>query len=237
MIGKGPALFGYRAANTPIHRVPASWKLAALAVAGFCAFASHPAFPLAAGAILVVSALLAEVPVASHRRNLGIVAGYAALIAVFRFVGPIPDQDALIEGLTETGIYVSRLAIALLAGTVFYETTSSLDVRNALYGIQRLFARATRRLPFLRRRGADKPAIDLALLFSLTISFIPRVFETWDRLNRSWDARGGKTRRGVRGALSRVSTLIPILIINLLGVAAVTERAIRNRSPDRKNSR
>ena len=235
--GKNATLFGYRAANTPIHRASAIGKLAALAIAGFCAFASHPVFPLAAGATLVIAAVLAKVPFSSHRRNFGIVAGYAVLIAVFRFIGPLPDRASLIGGLTETGIYVSRLAIALLAGTVFYETTGSLAVRDALYGIQRLFVRATRLLPFRRRVEADAPGIDLALLFSLTVSFIPRVFETWDRLNRSWDARGGNARRGIRGALVRVSTLIPILIITLLGVASVTERAIRNRSPDRKNSR
>ncbi len=235
--GKNVTLFGYRPANTPIHRAPAIGKLAALAVSGVCAFAPHPAFPLAIGAILVIAAVLAKVPLSSHRRNLGIVLGYTVLIAAFRFIGPLPDGDTLIAGLAETGIYVSRLAIALLAGTVFYETTSSLDLRNALYGIQRLFARATRRLPYLRRAEADTPAFDFALLFSLTISFIPRVFESWDSLNRSWDARGGKARRGVRGALARVSALIPLLIINLLGVASVTERAIRNRSSDRKNSR
>ena len=223
-------LFRYRPEATIIHRIPALMKLVGLAAAGVCAFLPNPVFPIACGLALIALALLARIPLAAHRQNARILFWYALAILFFRFAGPLPDAAALKSGLADSGIYLFRLALAVLAGTVFYETTSSLEIRQAIYRVQDALARIAGRLLPARLSPATRRYPDVALLLSLTISFIPRIFDAWSRLNRSWDARGGARDRSPRGAWKRLTTLIPLLIVTLLDVAAETDRAIQNRS-------
>lgn len=223
-------LFRYRPADTPIHRIPALLKFVGLAAAGVCAFLPYPVFPIACGFTLITLALLARIPLAAHRQNARILFWYALAILFFRFAGPLPDASALKLGLAESGIYLFRLALAVLAGTVFFETTSAMEIRHALYRVQDALARIARRILPARLSPATRRFPDVAFLLSLTISFIPRIFDAWSRLNRSWDARGGALDRSPRGAWKRLTTLIPLLIITLLDIAAETDRAIQNRS-------
>ena len=230
MSARFDSLFRYRPAETPVHRIPALIKLAGLAVAGMCAFLPNLAFPVACGLVLIVLAFIARIPLDAHRQNARILFWYALAILFFRFAGPLPDTAALKAELAESGIYLFRLALAVLAGTVFYETTSSLEIRHAIYRVQDTIARGATRLLPARHSPANRRYPDVAFLLSLTISFIPRIFDAWSRLNRSWDARGGKLNRSPRGAWKRLTTLIPLLIVTLLEVAAETDRAIQNRS-------
>ena len=225
-----PPLFSYSAADTPIHRAPALAKLVALAVAGACAFHPNSAVLAGTGCALALCALCARIPAQSHLRNARYLFWYMVVILVFRFLGPIPTPQALKAGLADSGLYAFRLAIALLAGTVFYETTGTVEILGALRSIADMARRIARVFTRKSSAGASRSTVDLALLLSLTISFIPRIFESWSRLNRSWDARGGSTKGGLVATISRVTTLIPLLIISLLAVASDTERAIRNRS-------
>lgn len=222
-------LFRFNPVITPIHKIPALAKLCALIAVSIGAFCTELIVPLLAGVALVSLAMFAKIPLSSHLKNVRILLWYALFIIVFRFAGPLPPIDAIGKGLAESGLYLFRLALVLLAGTVFYETTSTLEIRNALYTIQNAIARVTRRF---RATGSKKTSHlpDVALLLSLTITFIPRIFDSWIRLNHSWDARGGNLHHGFRAAIKRITTLVPLLIISLLAVASDTDRAIRNRS-------
>ena len=223
-------LFRYRPADTVVHRIPALIKLAGLAAVGFCVFLPNTAFPIACGLALIALALIARIPLAAHRQNARILFWYALGILFFRFVGPLPDAAALKQDLAESGLYLFRLALAVLAGTVFYETTSALEIRHAIYRAQDALARVASRLLPARLSPAQRRYPDVAFLLSLSISFIPRIFDAWSRLNRSWDARGGARDRSPRGTVKRLTTLIPLLIVTLLDLAAETDRALQNRS-------
>ena len=230
MTARFAPLFRFNPVETPVHRIPTIMKLTGLVVSSILIFSGNFLVPAVTGVALAVLALVSRIPFSSHLKNLRILLFYAAFILVFRFIGPIPTHEALIAGLLDSAHYLGRLFLVLLAGTVFYETTSSLEIRNALYDIQRFAERAfTRMLRALRiSRNPEFP--DVALLLSLTISFIPRIFETWTVLNNAWDARGGKLHRGLPGAWKRFTVLVPLLIVSLLAVAAEMDRAIRNRS-------
>lgn len=223
-------LFRFSPVETPVHRIPTILKLLGLVASSILIFSGNPLVPAGTGIALAILALVSRIPLSAHLKNIRILFFYTAFILIFRFLGPIPTHEALLAGLMDSARYLGRLSLVLLAGTVFYETTSGLAIRNALYDIQhtlgRFFSRILRAL-----RISRKPEFpDVALLLSLTISFIPRIFETWTVLNLAWDARGGKLHRGLPGAWKRFTVLVPLLLVSLLAVAAETDRAIRNRS-------
>jgi len=221
--------------RSPLRRIPAIAKLAFMLVVSFLAFANPLIIPAYTGIALVFLALFARLPISLHLKNIKILMWYTVFIVVFRFAGPLPTLAAWRTGLFDSGIYIGRLALVLLAGTIFYETTSTLEIRHALYSIQgALYSLGSRIFPKKGRndpsRDIPSPDPDIALLFSLTISFIPRIFATWSSLNLAWNARGGNLDRGIVGAWRRSTILVPLLIVSLLEVASVTDRAIRNRS-------
>jgi len=228
MTGQAP-LFRYRPADTPVHRLPAGLKLAGMFLVTVAVFSAGLPGLLASSAALAFLALLARIPASVHLRNLRILLSYALFILAFRLAGTGFEAAFLRRMLGETGTYLWQLSAVLLAGTLFYETTGTLEIRHCLAAVQLFFQRlANRLLRTFDRPEAELP--DIAFLLSLTISFIPRIFEAWTDLTRAWDARGGTLHRGLSGAWKRCTVLVPLLIAKLLSVAADTDRAIRNRS-------
>ncbi len=130
------------------------------------------------------------------------------------------------------GLYLWRLAAALLAGTVFYETTGTLAIRDAVDAICSVPDALYRRYNRTAQPNGDAKHNSFALLLTLTLIFIPRVFSAWNALNRSWEARGGKTTAPRIGLLwRRLVFLVPALIAVLLETARDTARAMQNRTP------
>ena len=214
------SLFTYRPLSTAIHRAPAAVKLVALGLATGLAF-GFTALPLAVltGILLTLSAA-ACIPVSTHLRNLRILFWYGVMILAFRLVGHELTVNALRPVVSATADYLWRLALVLAAGSLFYETTSSLEIRHTLSAVRR----AVCRIP----GGSSLP--DIGYLLSLTICFIPRIFHTWSALCQAWDARGGSLHRGLRGTWAKTSILLPLLVSSLLSAAADTEKAVRSRS-------
>jgi energy-coupling factor transporter transmembrane protein EcfT len=231
-LNRDDRLFRYTGHETPIHRVPAGIKLVAMLAATIGVYAGN--FYMLAG----ISAVLASItPVAriSRRaliRGVRVILWYAIFILVFRLLGKPVTLDVWQAEFRATGVYLWQLSAVLLAGTIFYETTGTLDIFHTLGYLQR-FVREAGNPIYQRVTGKklpENPTIDIALLLSLTISFIPRIFQSWDDLGRAWDARGGTLKKTPPNILKRYTTLLPLLVERLLAVAADTDRAIRNRS-------
>jgi energy-coupling factor transporter transmembrane protein EcfT len=227
-----PSLFSYRSIVSAIHRVPAGVKLACMIAATIAAFSGSIVVLGGITAAIALAAALAKTRPASIFGNFRIILFYGLFIVVFRFVGVRIDRAIVETGLVESGIYLWQLTVVLFAGTVFYETTSTLEILHTLAAIQQrigwVFSPFIRL--FQRITGREPGFPDVAFLLSLTISFIPRVFAAWTDLDRAWAARGGTIHRGLRATFRRITLLVPMLIALLLAVAADTERAIRNRS-------
>jgi len=216
-----PHLFAYRSGNTLLHRTPAGIKLLCMIAGTICAFSSSITVLITLSTILVILIPVSKMKLKTIYRNVIIVFWYALFIFIFRFAGKPLEKDVFMGELHETLLYIWQIATVLLTGTLFYETTSNMEIQHALSSIQNALIRLT---------GKKIHIPDLAFLISLTITFIPRIFETWNSLVHAWNARGGNLHRGIRGAWNRLTILVPLLIIKLLSVASDTDRAIRNRS-------
>lgn len=227
-----PPLFAYRSAATPLHRVPAGIKLAAMCALTPVAFAIPLRYLALMGLMLGILFAISRTELKTILRNIAILFWYALFIAVFRITGKPLNTEVILRELTLTGTYIARLAVVLAIGTLFYETTSTLEIKRVLERVQtavaRPFAPVRSRVSRFTGRTIEFP--NMALLLSLTISFIPRIFDVWTALTIAWEARGGSTHRGISGSWRRLTTLVPLLVVRLLSIAADTDRALRNRS-------
>ena len=223
------ALFSYRPVETPIHRVPASIKLAAMLALDIAIFSPSQAMlpPILGGitACIGIIAVFARLRPAVALKNLKILLSFGAFIVIFKFAFIPYNAEAILSGLRDSGIYLWQLGAVLFVGSVFYETTSSLEIHHALSAIQGAIEGGYHRI---LRKKARFP--DIALQLSLTIHFIPRIFAAWNALNDAWDARGGNRTRGISSFIRRLTHLVPLLIAKLLSIAVDTDLAVRNRS-------
>lgn len=233
MSGSRQPLFGYRPGATVLHRTPVSLKFPALMLATILVFSLSWKFLLPLSAAALLCAYAGKLETRGRSGALKLLAMWVLFIGFFRMVGKPLQQETLLPELIETVLYGWRLGVVMLAGAVFYETTSGLEIRDSFSraeeGLNRAAAALSRALPVLRKR----PPLTVprfAFVFSLTIIFIPRIFDAWEALETAWQARGGSSLKGFRGAYRKISTLLPLLVIRLLSVAADTDRAIRNRS-------
>lgn len=203
--------------NSLLRRVPALVKLASMLALTAAVF-SGDVRALAFAVILVaLSAIGARLGARTWLSILKTTVTYGVFIALFRILGKPLERGVIVTELAATGDYLLKLTCILVAGTVFYATTGMTELTLALSAIQRKL-RWSDRLP------------DIALLLSLTVGFVPRILDTWESLERSWNARCGACHKGFSGSLYRMKTLVPLLIIRMLAVASDTDRSIRNRS-------
>lgn len=226
------SLFAYRPGTSALHHTPAGIKFPVLLGITMAVF-SGPWQSVAVSSVLVfLAALLARLETRGRGSALRLLCMWALFIAFFRIIGKPLNADALLGELQETGLYTWRLGVVMLAGAVFYETTSGLEIRDAFAKaedlINALFSFVHRLSPL--RRSISSPRLpQIAFLLSLTIVFIPRIFDAWSGLERAWTARGGASK-GFRAGFQKISALLPLLVIRLLALASDTDRAIRNRS-------
>ncbi len=220
-----PSLFTYKSGTTILHRTSAKVKLPVMMALTVLLFIAGIRQLLLLSLFLTILALLARLPLSVFAAHVRILFWYTLMTVVFRFAGKPLIPSILLPALRETALYIWQLALVLLTGTLFYETTSTLEIRHTLTGVQRAFERAVKRI--FKNKGTLP---DIGFLLSLTITFIPRIFDAWTSLNRAWDARGGNLHAGLRASWRKFSVLIPSLFIKLLAMASDTDRAIRNRS-------
>ncbi len=213
------SLFSYRPGSTVIHHLPAPVKLVLLVIFSAAVSGGPRELLTVASLFIFLVACAARLSVASVRSLIRIIIFYGLFIAIFSIGTGEPDHTYQ-ERLYSTLLYLWRLATLVTAGSVFYETTSATDVRHCLYALQKKCETL-----LARYAGRTVQFPDIALLLSLTVSFIPRIFSTWDSLNSAWLARGG-SKNGPR----KMGVLLPLLLIRLLYIAADTDRAVRNRS-------
>lgn len=223
------ALFSYRPIKTPIHRVPATIKLATMLALDIAIFSPPQGYlpPLLGGitALIAIIAVVARLRPLVALNNLRILLSFGIFIVLFKFAFVPNTLVSLRIGLKESGLYLWQLGAVLFIGSLFYETTSSLEIHHALSAIQKAITSVLCRIT---RKKLIIP--DIALLLSLTIHFIPRIFSAWNALNDAWDARGGNQSKKVSGYLRRITHLVPLLIAKLLSISVDTDLAVKNRS-------
>ncbi len=227
--------YAYIPASTPLHRAHALWKLVGLLLLSLAPFAFGALGLVAAVAATVAAAAVARIP---PRR---LFAGSLPLIVATLFVvvlravvlapGDSPARLVVIDaaGLREGLRFALGLLAAFAGGAVLFATTTSAELREAVSRAEEWItaplARALRRLPWApcRRAASRLERSNLALVFALTLGFLPRVFEVWEAAAEARAARLG--RKGPLG----IAAVTPLAIERLMEMAVETARAMEAR--------
>lgn len=229
-------LFSYKQGNSFFHKLDARIKLVLL-LACACAIFSLPLAHSAILCALTCAALLAAGFTVREITSLFKVVLYYALVlqatsllahifersanqsfssSFFSYGAPL---RALLAASVRTSdmILVARLALAILASSLLYRTTSPLALREAVEDAE-CFVHCA----FGKKSKRSRAIFSSAL--SLLLAFIPLVFTTWKSVTRAWKARRGKS--GIRMLL----TLLPVFFSVCMKKAHATSLALQNRT-------
>ena len=215
--------WSYRKGSSPLHRLPAGLKLVFLLLFSFAAFFPGPEVQslTVLGVIALVLVILSFIAGIGPRELLrGSGPLFLVVLAVFLLRGiefspggypgsPEPRRALPFvfntQGLLESVIFCGRIGTAFAAGTLLFAVTTSGEIKKSLSR-----AETTLHLEKLR----------LGLSISLMLAFLPRFFEIWEELTLAWKSRSGKKN------LSRLLTLIPLLVERMMVKAAETASAM-----------
>ncbi|MEU5210092.1 energy-coupling factor transporter transmembrane protein EcfT [Streptomyces sp. NPDC020742] len=175
----------YVPGSSPLHRVPAGWKLAALLVCGVGVFLTTSAAVLGPAAVLALALLLSvRAPREQWVRQLGgPVWVLAAVVAVAALTESV--HAALVVGL--------RLVVLLLTALSVTLTTRTSELQGVLERVLR---------PLDRAGLVNAPAVALAV--SLALRFVPEVFRQFQ------DIREAQAARGLQG--SPLALVVPLVV-------------------------
>jgi len=204
--------WSYRKGSSPLHKLPAGFKLAFLLLLSLASF-----FPGTETQSLVLLGTIAFILAAlSFAAGIGppaLLRGSGPLLLVvfwmffLQAVEFYPFQINL-GGLAQALIFSLRIAAAFSAGTLLFSVTTPSEIRKSLSRLEKLL-----RLEKL----------SLSLYISLMLGFIPQFFEVWEDLLLAWKSRGGKKN------LQLVVTLVPLAIERMMKKAAETAAAMEAR--------
>lgn len=220
-------LFAYRRGSSVLHKAPAFAKL--LFLFALCIFTYHDGMSVSwnqlfswkivikTSACLFASLALFFLSGAKWNsiRQLKfvlVIGGFVTLMKLVDFPFRL-DKDALAYGI----LYTVRFFISSLAAQVVFETTSSLQIKEAMESVQDGISRI---IPQIKKWNP-------ALAVSLAINFIPEIFETWSKVGLAVKARTQKKSKGkIKILVQRFSTFFSCLLHN----AQTKRMAVLNRS-------
>ena len=193
---------------SPVHRIPAGWKLLALAALSAVVLAV-PTLPVVSGAlaaVVVCGLVVARLPVAVLARQTRAVLWL--LIAIFLL-------HVIVTDVGTGSRTVLRLLTLVLAAAVVTATTR----------VSAMVAVVERLCGPLRWFGV-RPA-RIGLVIAMALRFIPLIADRADRIREAQAARGG-AQRGLRGL---VTTVVPLLV-QVLQLAHTVSEALDARGAD-----
>ena len=159
--------------------------------------------------LLIVMLTIAKIPFKSILRSLkplvfiivltGLINLFTTPGNVLLNVGPLKLTDA---GIERTAFTVLRLVLIILATSTLTYTTSPMELT---YGLEKLFSP-------LKKFGF--PAGELAMMISISLRFIPTLFDEANKIKMAQMARGADFESGniIDRAVSMVPLLVPLFI-------------------------
>lgn len=114
-------------------------------------------------------------------------------------VGPLNITD---EGIYRTAFTMLRLILIIISTSILTYTTSPMELT---YGLEKLFSP-------LKRFGF--PAGELAMMISISLRFIPTLFDEANKIKMAQMARGADFESGniINRAVSMVPLLVPLFL-------------------------
>ena len=193
---------------SPVHRLPAGWKLLALAGLSVLVF-TVPTLPVVGAAlvaVVVVALVVARLPAAVLGRQTRAVLWF--LVALFVL-------HSLVTDLFTGTLTVLRLLALVLAAAVVTATTRVTEMVAVV-------ERVCRPLAWVGVRPAR-----IGLVIAMALRFIPLISERAERIREAQAARGGSVR-GLRGL---TTTVVPLLV-QVLQLAHTVSEALDARGAD-----
>lgn len=210
-------ILSYQKRNSLIHRTPALLKLLALLGIAVALYLTGLEIHGILFAVSLVAVLISSISFKDFLHDLKPVTFYGLFIAVVEVVGAMLYGGNLLEsfgdGMWKTNssvLLVSRLIVAMSYTSLFFRTTSNLEIRQSLERVELTVSFGHSRLSFSRA-------------FALFLNFLPQLFAIWANLDKAWKARCGK--RSIR----KILVLLPVFITLSMKKANDTLMSLRNR--------
>jgi energy-coupling factor transporter transmembrane protein EcfT len=193
-------IFRYKKGLSVCHRLPTSVKCplmlcAALAVMFLPIYAVCALIALMAAFAFVCGftpkELAADMKPAFYYAGFLFMLNIAANLYVLFASGPVRDPvDIARTAVPAAGyvLYAARLALVMQLSALFFRTTTSIEIKKTLCAAEIRIRLFLRKCPLAKNLSQDARWGKSA---ALMISFIPALFETWEKLNRAYRARGG----------------------------------------------
>lgn len=202
---------GYRAGDTPLHRIDARIKLALLAACSVATFVARPGVGLAAMAVLLGVALAASSTSVSEVvrgvRPALIVLAFSLVVNTFTFGATVDLRLVGDFGLSLAGLVRGFTAVARVVIVVGFALTLSRTTVPP-----RVAGAAAALISPLARLGV--PVGDVSMVLSVAIRFIPVCLTEVDRIVGAQRVRGVRFDQG--GVVERVrrwsSVLVPLIV-------------------------
>ena len=193
---------------SPVHRLPAGWKLLGLAGLSVLVFAvpTLPVVVAVLAGVLLLGLGAARLPVAVLARQARAVAWWLVTLFVLH---------ALVTDVRTGAVTALRLLALVLAAAIVTATTR----------VTQMVAVVERVCGPLRWVGV-RPA-RIGLVIAMALRFVPLINERADRIREAQAARGG-TVRGLRGL---TTTVVPLLV-QVLQLAHTVSEALDARGAD-----
>jgi biotin transport system permease protein/energy-coupling factor transport system permease protein len=231
-------IFQYRKGLSLPYRIPALPKLAL--VLSFAVILMFLPFHAICGCIpaAAILAFLCGFRIREQLADIKPVLFYAAflyLINIFSRLPSVslalpaggfsPELRRTLAGIfypdLEYRLYILRLLLVMQLSALFFRTTTSIELKEAIRGLETAIRRGIKKLPFMKNISVRAK---FGASLALTISFIPELFGLWERLNRAYRARGGK------GGLKKIRVLLIALFSLSFSYAEKKARALASRN-------
>jgi biotin transport system permease protein/energy-coupling factor transport system permease protein len=231
-------VFRYKKGSSLCHRLPAPVKFVLMLCAALVVM-FLPLYAVCAGIVLMAAFAFAcgftpkeqaadMKPALYYAAFLFMLSAAASLFSALN--ANLARDPANIAGMAvpaakagaEYVLYAARLALVMQLSALFFRTTTSIEIKKTLCAVEILVRSFIRRCPLAKNISPDARWGKSA---ALMISFIPTLFELWEKLNRAYRARGG------RGGLKKYRVLLVALIALSFHHASQKAQALAAREP------
>ncbi len=226
--------FAYEPLDSPLAKLGAPSKAIFLICASTAAMRfGLPALIalLGAGIVLIAAFRIGAAGMGRPALALGAVIAFSALV---RGMFPGDGRIFAAETLGASAVYAVRLAAVFVFARLYYASTKAAELGDCLSLAARKarawFGGAKRSIG--DHSAADSPAADPGMMLSLSLLFLPRVFEHYGNVREAAEIRGyGLRRRGIPGAMAMLQTFLYVSVRGALRTAQAME--LRGYSPSR----
>lgn len=209
-------IFHYKPGSSFLHRTDTAVKYLSVIVLSITVFRTSPPGLIILTLVIGTGAAFSGSWKSPGKSLRGIAFLLAAVIlgrGLFLEGTPLPFVSFLTgEGLISGALYAWRLVLFIVMGHVLLLTTEPSELHGALY-------RLLHGIPFI-------PAGKIASMISLTIIFIPLIFDQYSEIRQAYDSRLGSMSRS---PMKKITALALPLMETVLGRADEIAMAMESR--------